>query len=77
MEHFGTKDNSVLSAEFFFYTDSQNSASNLSIELFRLGYEIYGVNEPDSISNQWSVIGCTPKMNIGEDAINEWSDKME
>ena len=77
IEHFGTKDNSVLSVEFFFFTDSQDSASNLSIELFKLGYEIYGVHEPDSISNQWSITGCTPKMNVDGDAISDWSNKME
>jgi regulator of RNase E activity RraB len=77
MEHYGTKDNSVLAVEFFFYADKQDDASNLAIELHKLGYEIYHVTDPGSISSQWSVTGSTLKMSMKEDELSAWTDKME
>lgn len=77
IDHFGTKDNSLLSMEFFFYADKQDDASNLAIELHKLGYQIYKVHEPDTISAQWGIIGATPKMKMDDDSVSEWSEKME
>ena len=77
MNHFGTKDNSVLSVEFFFYADKQDDASNLAIELSKLGYRIDTLNEPHNAINQWAIIGTTPKMDIGESAINTWTARMK
>ncbi len=77
VKHFGTKDNSVLSVEFFFYTDRQDDASNLAIELHRLGYEIYGVSELVVGSRQWSVTGHTPKMSADDEAMHQWTVSME
>lgn len=77
MEHFGTKDNSVLSVEYFFYADKEDNACNLAIELHKLGYEIYNVSEPDAQFKQWSIIGCTSKINMDDNSVTEWTDKME
>ena len=33
--------------EFFFYTDTEDKAANLAIELSALNYEIYGVSKGD------------------------------
>lgn len=77
VKHFGAKDNSVLAIEFFFYADRQDDASNLAIELHRLGYEIYAVNEPGAISKQWSITGITPKMSADDEAMYAWTVSME
>jgi regulator of RNase E activity RraB len=77
MDHYGKKDNPVLPVGFFFYADKQDDASNLAIDLSKLGYEIYNVYEPDANCKQWAVIGNTPKMDMSETALTEWTDKME
>ena len=77
VKHFGAKDNSVLAIEFFFYADRQDDASNLAIDLYRLGYEIYGVNAPEGACKQWSVIGSTPKMSADDEAMYAWTVSME
>jgi len=77
MDHFGAKNHSSVSVEFFFYAATQDDASNLAIELSKLGYRIYTMNEPDTAVNQWAIIGATPKMDIGESAINDWTDRMK
>lgn len=77
VKHFGTKDNSVLAIEFFFYADRQDDASNLAIELHRLGYEIYGVHEPSGSCKQWCITGITPKMSADDEAMYAWTVSME
>lgn len=77
VKHFGTKDNSVLAIEFFFYADRQDDASNLAIELYLLGYEVYGVHAPEGSCKQWSIIGITPKMSADDEAMYSWTLNME
>ncbi|MBI4945487.1 MAG: ribonuclease E inhibitor RraB [Bacteroidetes bacterium] len=77
MEHFGAKNNSLMSVEFFFYANKQDDASNLLIDLSKLGYKIYTVDEPDAAKKQWAIIGNTPKMDVSETALAEWTEKME
>src|ERR1035437_1595839 len=77
MDHYGVKGNSVLSVDFFFYADNQDDASNLAIDLSKLGYRVDTVNESGTTTNQWVIRGVTPKMDIGESAINEWTGRMK
>ncbi len=70
---YGGKTGQLQQVEFFFYADSQDKASNLAIELSKLGYDIYGVERS---RNSWSVIGCTPLMKIDEATLSEWGEAM-
>lgn len=58
---------------FFFYADTEDKASNVAIELAKLGYEVYGVEKSQQ---QWSVIGNTPPMKIDEDTLTQWGEAM-
>ena len=59
--------------EFFFYADTEDKASNLTIELSKLGYTVYQV---DKSENKWSIIGATPLMKIDEATLIEWGEAM-
>lgn len=76
MKRFGSKTPSNKGIEFFFYTDEENKANNLAIELNKLGYEVYGVSAPREGINDWSVIGCTGNMSLNEKDLNAWSQQM-
>jgi regulator of RNase E activity RraB len=73
---FGAKENAFQSVEFFFYSDEEDKANNLVIELARLGYEVYAVYPPELEDQQWSVIGCTIPMNLQEGELTNWSEQM-
>ena len=70
---YGGKTASVQEVTFFFYADSQDLASNLAIELSKLGYVIYGVERSQS---KWSIIGDTPAMKIDEKTLTGWGECM-
>lgn len=69
-------DDSELSLEFFFYTDQQDKASNLAIELKKLSYNIKTVDKSASDSKLWVVTGWTTpiKMDIG--SVTKWTEQM-
>lgn len=73
---FGAKDNAFQSVEFFFYSDQQDKANNLAIELSKLDYEVYDVFPPMEGDNQWAVIGRTPSMHLNDDELTRWSEQM-
>ena len=77
MDHYGAKDNAVLSVEFFFCSQKQDHANNLAIDLSKLGYTIDTINEPDPAKPQWTIVGYTPKMDVSTNAITDWTIKME
>lgn len=73
---FGAKENGFQSLEFFFYSDQEDKANNLAIELAKLGYEVYDVYPPKDEDQQWAIIGCTSPMNLHEDELTNWSEQM-
>ena len=75
MKRFGGTSNSFQSVEFFFYSDTEDKANNLAIELNKLNYEVYGVSQSFK-ENEWSIIGCTPALNLNDESLNAWSKQM-
>ena len=76
MKRFGGKSDSTQPVEFFFYSDEEDKANNLAIELSRMGYEVYGVYQPESGYTQWAVIGCTPPMKLCGKQFDDWTMQM-
>lgn len=62
--------------EFFFYTDEEEKANNLAIELKNLGYEVYAIRAPSETIEQWSVTGCNKTFSLNEEELNKWSEQM-
>jgi hypothetical protein len=59
----------------FFYADTEDDASNLVIELHKLGYEV-GMHKDPGRRN-WSIIGTTPEMSTDLDIVGTWSEEMD
>lgn len=76
MKRFGGKPDPFQRVEFFFYSDKEDKANNLAIELNRLGYEVYGTHQPETGDTQWSVIGCTPPMKLYGKEFDNWYKQM-
>jgi len=72
----GVTDNSELELEFFFYTNKEDNASNLAIELNKLNYQINLVDHSASDKNQWVVIGWTTKMKMDLQTVTKWTNQM-
>jgi hypothetical protein len=64
------------SVEFFFYTDTEDKAANLVIELSKLGYEIYGIYPPEEKIPDWSITGATTSLCMHEQELTTWCEKM-
>lgn len=62
--------------EFFFYTDAEDKANNLVIELIRLKFEVYGIYPPAEGKPDWSIIGATTPLCMNEYELTKWSEKM-
>lgn len=62
--------------EFFFYTDEEEKANNLAIELKALGYEIYGIYPPEEDHEKWSVTGCHTGLKLYQEELDKWSGQM-
>ena len=62
--------------EFFFYTDTEDKANNLVIELAKLRYEIYGIYPPTEGIPDWSIIGGTIPMFMNEHELTKWCETM-
>lgn len=77
MHHYGPTHHSVCPVEFFFYSNREDDAANLAIDLHKLGYQVYSVNEPNDHCDKWSVVGLTDKISLEENSLNAWTDRME
>jgi len=62
--------------EFFFYTDTEDKANNLVIELVKLEYEIYGIYPPTEDTLEWSIIGATIPLFMNEHELTKWCERM-
>jgi regulator of RNase E activity RraB len=76
MNKFGGHTDSSQNVSFFFYTDAEDKAANLAIELSKLGYEIFGIKDNSDNNEQWSVIGQTPPMPVEGEEFDFWSKRM-
>ncbi|MBA3647677.1 MAG: ribonuclease E inhibitor RraB [Chitinophagales bacterium] len=65
----------VLPVEFFFYTDDEDKAINLAIEISKLHYEISGIDR-DRSDNKWQVKGRAPIMKMENKTLTKWSKQM-
>ena len=76
LSNYGVDGKSQLSLEFFFYTDKQDKASNLAIELKKLGYNLETVDKSAGDPKLWVVTGWTTpiKMDIG--SVTSWTEHM-
>ena len=70
------QDSEELSVEFFFYADKEDDASNIAIELNRMGYKIEVVDRSAS-DKRWCVSGWTTKIKMDVDNVTDWTDRME
>jgi hypothetical protein len=70
----GTKTESPV--EFFFYTDTEDKANNLVIELVKLKYEVYGIHPPANDIQDWSIIGATIPLMMNEQEMTKCCEKM-
>jgi len=70
---YGGRTGQLQKVEFFFYADSEDKGSNLAIELFNLGYDVYAVERS---GDKWSIIGATIFMKIDEATITSWGEAM-
>lgn len=69
----GVTQESKLSLEYFFYTDTQAKASALNDAIQRLGYDKLKV---DSANALWVVTGWTTKQIMRPDAVDQWTRDM-
>jgi hypothetical protein len=70
----GTKTRS--SVEFFFYTDTEDKANNLAIELVKLNYDIYEISPPGENIQNWSITGVTIPLLMNEHELTKWCEAM-
>jgi hypothetical protein len=77
LQKFGLNFKPSQSFEFFFYTDSADAASNLSIALHQLGYTLYEQGRTKAKAETISIIGNTPPLETSAAAMNEWCAQME
>jgi tetratricopeptide (TPR) repeat protein len=76
LSKYGVNDQSQLTLEFFFYTDKQDKASNLAIELKKLNYNIETVDKSAGDSNLWIVTGWTTPIKMDLSAVTKWTEQM-
>ncbi len=72
----GMNENANLKLEFFFYTDQQDKANNLAIELTRLGYKIEKTEPSAGNKNLYLVSGWSTEINMDSSHITEWTTRM-
>lgn len=76
LNKYAVGDNSELSLEFFFYTDKQDKASNLAIELKQLKYSIESVDKSAGDPKLWTVTGWTTPMQMDINSVTKWTEQM-
>jgi regulator of RNase E activity RraB len=67
---------SELMLEFFFYTNTQDKASNLAIELKKFNYQIDKVDTAASDKKLWVINGWTTKMKVDLQTVTNWTTQM-
>src|SRR5690606_1305106 len=68
-------DDTELPLEYFFYTNHQNKARNLAQRLEQMNYTAaYRTSASDK--NTFVITGWTPKMNMSQQTVTEWAEKM-
>ena len=72
---YGVDNDSQLRLEYFFYTNEQDKASNLAIELSKLGYEVT-VDISEGNKDQWVITGWTTKMQMDLNTVTGWTNQM-
>lgn len=73
---YGVGNESQLSLEFFFYTDQQDKASNLAIELKKLNYNIDTVGKSAGDTKLWAVTGWTIPIKMDITSVTKWTEQM-
>lgn len=76
LSKYGVGDDSELSLEFFFYTDKQDKASNLAIELKKLNYNIETVDKSAGDPKLWAVTGWTTPIQMDINSLTKWTEHM-
>lgn len=76
LKNYGVNSDSELKLEFFFYTNEQDKASNLAIDLKALDYEIETVNKAVGDEKLWIVSGWTTKIKMDINSVTDWTTKM-
>jgi tetratricopeptide (TPR) repeat protein len=76
LNKYGVVDDSELSLEFFFYTDKQDKASNLAMELKKMNYSIETVDKSPGDPKLWAVTGWTTPMQMDIKSVTKWTEQM-
>lgn len=75
-EKFGLSFKKKQCFDFFFYSDLEDNASNLAVDLHKRGYEVNVYHEPGGRIHPWGIIGTTHEMDTDLDFISKWSEEM-
>ncbi|MBC7861524.1 MAG: ribonuclease E inhibitor RraB [Bacteroidia bacterium] len=75
LKDFGMKEGELKHVEFFFYAGNENDASNLAIELSKLGYLVKSDNSVGE-NTKWCITGWTTKINMEEEPFMKWYEAM-
>jgi tetratricopeptide (TPR) repeat protein len=76
LRKYGVENESELKLEFFFYTDRQDKASNLAIELKKLNYNIETIDKSAGDPKLWAVTGWTTPIKMDVKSVTEWTEQM-
>jgi len=76
LNKFGVGDDSRLGLEFFFYTNNQDKARNLALELKKLNYNIVTVDKSAGNPKLWVVTGWTTPIQMDVNSVTMWSKYM-
>lgn len=76
LRKYGITDTSELKLEFFFYTNEQDKASKLAIELKELNYEIETVDKSAGGKKEWVVSGWSTKIKMDLQSVINWTTQM-
>lgn len=73
----GNKRSNLEEVEFFFYCFRRDDANNLAVDLFKLGYHLYGVFPPGQPGEPWLITGhaLIKIRTVGWSKV--WIEKME
>lgn len=76
LSNYGITETSELKLEFFFYTNEQDKANNLAIELKKLNYQIDHAETSAGEKNEWVVSGWSTKVKMELGIITDWTTQM-
>ena len=72
----GVNESSRLCVEFFFYTKYADKASNLAIDLSKLGYKIETVDRSAGDKRLYVISGWTTKIKMDSESLTDWTSQM-